>query len=464
MTVVLDEETPLAAARPPTARGRWMRRVEGHPVLTVVIVALLARVVCALVISKIFGGVLFNDDSTYSGMARAVVRGYASTSWDDYTRYLYNSTATFSVPLTGLYWILGPNQLAGQLLASCFGVAAAAAVSFVALRVVSRHLAIGAGLVVALLPSQVLFSSLTLKDPAVWAALAVLAVAVAATNDRAGRAVVGPAVAVAVLLVAIAHLRLHTFVIAIWAVAIASWAGSPEWRARRGVAAAMLALTLPWLLGAGPGGFEVVRAAGDLENIRLANAVGAATALVKRPPMAPSSQRLADVTRELSMTRERLRTAATSDVEALRKLLERQQRELARLEAAARAAARPDPSSEDTWVRANVTYLPKGLAIVVLGPFPWEINGNSRVLLAAFELVFWYPLLALAGYGVFELRRRGDVLLFPALVGAGSALMYGLAEGNFGTAYRHRGELVWAVALLAAVGVARWRRRHAVAG
>ena len=30
--------------------------------------------------------------------------------------------------------------------------------------------------------------------------------------------------------------------------------------------------------------------------------------------------------------------------------------------------------------------------------------------------------------------------------------MYALSEGNFGTAYRHRGEASWALALFAAVG------------
>jgi hypothetical protein len=33
--------------------------------------------------------------------------------------------------------------------------------------------------------------------------------------------------------------------------------------------------------------------------------------------------------------------------------------------------------------------------------------------------------------------------------------MYALTEGNLGTAYRHRGEFVWVVALLAALGLSR---------
>ena len=40
------------------------------------------------------------------------------------------------------------------------------------------------------------------------------------------------------------------------------------------------------------------------------------------------------------------------------------------------------------------------------------------------------------------------MLAFPVLAGAATLAMYGLTEGNLGTAYRHRGEFVWVVALL----------------
>ena len=462
-----------------TGRARWLKRATDHPILTVAIVAFVARLACAVVISKVFGGVLFNDDSTYSGMARAVVEGYASTSWDDYTRGLYNGTATFSLPLTALYWVLGPNQLAGQLLASAFGVASAACVTALALRIVPRQIALGAGLVIALLPSQVLFSSLTLKDAAVWAALAGLGLAVAQANDRRGWALVGPTVAIALLLVAVAHLRLHTFVMVAWALAIAAWAGEPAWRTRRAAVALALAFLLPWALGVGPGGYDIVRSAGNLEDIRLANAVGAVTALVNRPPLPPSAEQVRAAESQIEETETRLRaaqaelermrrrgdetSAGTAAVDELLRLRALRQAKLDDLNDEARRAASPAASSDDTWVRANIGYLPKGLGIVVLGPFVWDIDGNSKVVLAATELLVWYPLLVLAAYGLVELRRRRSALVFPVLVGAGVALMYGLAEGNFGTAYRHRGELVWVVALFAALGTARlvdrWQRR-----
>jgi hypothetical protein len=54
--------------------------------------------------------------------------------------------------------------------------------------------------------------------------------------------------------------------------------------------------------------------------------------------------------------------------------------------------------------------------------------------------------------------------LFPILVGGGILVMYALTEGNIGTAYRHRGEFVWVVAILGSSGLDRLvaRRRDLV--
>jgi hypothetical protein len=46
------------------------------------------------------------------------------------------------------------------------------------------------------------------------------------------------------------------------------------------------------------------------------------------------------------------------------------------------------------------------------------------------------------------------VLAFPLLVGGALVCMWALVDGNIGTAFRHRGEIVWAVVVLAAHGLA----------
>jgi len=76
------------------------------------------------------------------------------------------------------------------------------------------------------------------------------------------------------------------------------------------------------------------------------------------------------------------------------------------------------------------------------------------------EHLIWYPLLLLAVFGLPEVRRGGADLAYVALVAFGLATMWALVEGNFGTAFRHRGEVVWAVVVLAAVGAERLLKRR----
>jgi hypothetical protein len=56
--------------------------------------------------------------------------------------------------------------------------------------------------------------------------------------------------------------------------------------------------------------------------------------------------------------------------------------------------------------------------------------------------------------------KRLRVTLFPLVAGSGVLALYALAEGNIGTAFRHRGEFVWVVALLAAMGAFRIAERY----
>jgi hypothetical protein len=100
--------------------------------------------------------------------------------------------------------------------------------------------------------------------------------------------------------------------------------------------------------------------------------------------------------------------------------------------------------------------------VIALRPLPWEAIAPGRapgIRLAGAEDVFWYPVLALALCGLFVLRGRLRFMAFPLLVGAATAFMYGVTEGNVGTAYRHRGEFVWVAALLAAAAL-QWMARR----
>jgi hypothetical protein len=96
-------------------------------------------------------------------------------------------------------------------------------------------------------------------------------------------------------------------------------------------------------------------------------------------------------------------------------------------------------------------------------PYPWARGSVSLHLAGADELI-WYPLVLLALVGLLRLRARHlRVMAFPVIAGGTILILYALTEGNVGTAFRHRGEFEWVVALLAVLGLRQlieWRARR----
>jgi hypothetical protein len=412
------------AALPDRGRiGALVAAFLGHPVLTVVVLAVLARATVVFGLAVAADGTLFQDDDTYQLMAEQKASGQTQR-WNNYTRVLYDQTATLLVPLTLLFRAFGPSSLFGQLLVAAFAVLAAAAVTRVALLSLPASLAIATGSVVALMPSQVLFSSVVLKDAPVWAVLGALALAVAVTvSATPGKAVLA-LVSALVLLQLLAHLRLHTLVVACWALALALLLARGSGRRRAALAGAGLgiAVLMPFAHALGPAGLDLVRnGAVTLDERRTANAAGAATAFV--PPPAPSKQPSAEPSRSATPT----------------------------------TVPPPPPpaptSDEGSSGRRELSGLPKGLSVMLLEPYPWQRLHNVQMRLALAENLVWWPVLGLAVVGLTAVWRHRDVLAFPVLAGGALAILYALSEGNFGTAYRHRGEFVWAAALLAGFGL-----------
>ena len=365
----------------------WAWAVE-HPVLFVFAVALAARFVLAVGVSVFHDGALFPDDAYFQRLAREMANGH-SAQWASYDHAVFRQTATFLLPLTALAR-LGSAVLPGQLMVATAGAGAAALTTAIGLRVLRPRWAIAAGAVMALLPSMVLWSSLTLKDAFVWCVLAGLGLVVCELDGPPARVVLVTAVGVA-LLCLMDHLRDQTFVVAVWAFAIALvLGGGKQMRERAAIGVAVLIL-LPASLGYG------VAAASWLDHSingvgirREGNTIGAASAL---------------------------------------------------------ACAKTDSD-----VNGIVTHLPCGLRAVVLRPYPWEHSGSLGLNLARLETFAWYPLVALALYGLTRSWSVRRTLAFPALASVGSVIVYASVEGNLGTAFRHRAEAVWGVALLAALG------------
>jgi hypothetical protein len=141
------------------------------------------------------------------------------------------------------------------------------------------------------------------------------------------------------------------------------------------------------------------------------------------------------------------------------------------------AAASPGPSEAtkasvaagtESTVRTSLSHLPVGLVDVSLRPFPWQPTVGLTLLMARIETLGWYLLYALTLLGiVVSLRRRQArlALQFPVLLLGMIVGIAALTQGNLGTAFRHRDQILWILALCSMAGVqwlvleSRWARR-----
>ena len=91
--------------------------------------------------------------------------------------------------------------------------------------------------------------------------------------------------------------------------------------------------------------------------------------------------------------------------------------------------------------QAAIGFLPIGAMYVLMAPFPWMIN-NLRQLITLPELLAWWVMIPLLVKGYWfgvrhRLRESFAVLLFTVSL----VCAYALYQSNAGTAYRHRAQL-----------------------
>ena len=434
-----------------TSSRSWIVR---HPLLSVFLIALVPRLFLVMVNGFFQDFVL--DDAMYDHLATKMAEGNIS-DWDDFTYSLYWRTATFMVPVTGLYKLFGANIIYGQLFVALVGATVAVLVVKIALEFVELRWAIAAGVVIALLPSQAFWSAQLMKDATVWLALTSLALAIAVGNRSTGRRLVVAGIGAAVALAALSFLREHTLVVASWGLLIAAICGIKDQRVPRIAGAAVFCLMIPWFVaGIGPAGADLVTNAGSLGEIRFKMAQGANTAIVDTTPGGTEAE-LNEVIQERQRVEAEIAEAEEpEDVDQLQLRLDA----LAARQERIQGGPALDFSESDAALEPDIQHIPRGLSVMLLEPFPVPFNGSASLKLARLESLLWYPLLALGVIGLWRARSNLRALAFPIVAGGGILLMYALTEGNVGTAHRHRGELVWVVTLLAVGGAAHLAARR----
>lgn len=391
----------------------------------VALVALVTRVGFAAASFALNHGVLIPDEQQYIDLADTVARGGTAESW--YPRYgqsLYDSTWVFVAPLRLLFELLTSTRLIGQLWSAAYGVLVAVLVVRLGREVLPTRWATAAGVIVALLPSQVLFSSVVLRESMVWAALTVAVVGFVSSVRSFGWSALTWMAATVCGLLALGWLREQTLLAATFALVPATAVAATNHRRVRVAGAVVLLVAIPWLAGTGPAGRDVLQdRIGTLGWLRSELAQGAASGFVpthdsggvgQEPPGKAEQESPRDVT-----------------IEA------------------------------DDSLKANVRAVPAGAAGVLLRPFLWEANGGIPLRLAALENLVWYLLYGLAVWGYLgATRAQRQLLAYPGIASVAIIAVAILTQGNLGTAFRHRGQVLPLLVVPAILGVAQlhaWR-------
>jgi len=104
-------------------------------------------------------------------------------------------------------------------------------------------------------------------------------------------------------------------------------------------------------------------------------------------------------------------------------------------------------------------YLPIGVTYFLFAPFPWAIRG-LRQLVTLPEVLVWYVMFYFFILGMREglkvhFQKIAPILSVMVLI----TLTYSLIEGNLGTAYRHRAQIMGFYLMFTAFGIHLYRER-----
>ena len=441
-----------------------------HPIATVATAAIAARTVVAAVLNVTNTWSLAPDGGQYLALAEAAADGRLQTFWLGYGESLYWSTWTYSAPLAFLFDVFGPYRALGQGISVIFGVATAAITTMIALRLVRRPYAVGAGLIVALTPSQILWSSVALRESTVWVVLALAGFLLArVTSENFGHRVVLKTVGLGVCYAALVSLRSQTAFLFLWCAAAAIGIGPGKRAVRFGVAMVLL-LLMPVSVGRSIGELEFLnRALSGLGTVRTYMSMGAESAIVEptryfedsEDSPSPTTKAPSSISGEVALPTVPVNSPGAMETDTSGGNPQVLDREVSTssdgqkfvIDFEGRAVLVQNDLS------ASVRAFPNGLVAVAVRPVPWEEMGSGKRLAAGVESLLWFPAFVLAAVGAWVRRRNLAIVVFPALFTAAVMVSGAVTHGNLGTAFRHRGQVLWALAILAVAAVQHIRDR-----
>jgi len=296
--------------------------------------------------------------------------------------------------VAAIYKVVGQNMLATQYVNCVLGAATALLAYMISMEIFpTRRVARVSALMTAFFPSLVLWSCQGLKDgPIVF----LLALSMLATLKLGDRFSLKYLTALALALWCLLTLRFYVFYIIVIAVTAAFVLG------RRRLTAQSFARQLVVMI-----------------------AIGAALAYF-------------GVSRYTTQQLEEY--ASTEQLQRMR------------LDAAESAQSGFGKDVDVSTTEGALSAIPIGLTYLLLAPFPWQL-ASLRQMITLPEMIVWWsslPILVLGGWFTIKhrLREIAPILIFTTLL----TLTYSIMQGNVGTAYRQRAQLLVFYFVFVAVG------------
>lgn len=377
----------------------FKRETDGTFLLRLFVAALMARIIVGLAIFGFHGQEFFGGDAnTYDFFGNAQLLGWGGDNYyqgvaNTFVKSGQGSGWGMVYLVAAVYSVVGRNMLAVQLVNAVFG-AATAVVIYLCAHQVFKNLRVArfAGIAVAFYPSLVLWSAQGLKDgPIVF----FLAIAILSTLKLGEKLSLKYILVLVSALMALVALRFYVFYMICVAIAGAFVIGMQQVSAisfaRQFTAVILLGLALTYV----------------------------------------------GVTRSSAVQFERYGNLDQ---------LQRSRKDQARSESG--FGRDVDVSSTS----GAISTIPMGVLYLLFAPFPWQITSLRQSITLPEMIIWWasFPMLVLGLWFAvkYRLRMIAPILIFTVML----TLAYSVFQGNVGTAYRQRAQLLVFYFIFVAVG------------
>lgn len=369
------------------------------------LIGLMVRIILATVINighmeEFFGG----DANTYDMYGRSLLEGWHGNSFHmaKYEGFVASGAGAWGMLylVAGIYELVGRNLFAIQLVNAAVGAATGIAVYYTSMSLFNNlRVAKLAALLVTFFPSLILWSSQALKDGLIILALAM---SILATLRLMEKITAGWVIVITLSLLALLSLRFYIFYMMTAAVAGSFVLGMKTLSAQsfmqRFVAVGAVGLAFTW--------FGVLQYAGTQFD-RFANL------------------------QQINASRQD--------------------------QAGAGSGFGKDVDISTT--EGALTVIPLGVVYLLFAPFPWQFATLRQSITLPEMIVWWFsfPLLVLGmWYSIkHRLRQVAPIVIFTTML----TLVYSIFQGNVGTAYRQRSQLLVFYFIFVAVGAIIMKER-----